>query len=279
MKNAFKIIILTLLISCNGSADKSFKVMTYNIRLDVAQDGENCWDKRKESMVELLHFYQPSILGIQEGLPHQVQYLDSALEGYSYIGAGRDDGKNAGEFSAIFFDSTKYNVISQATFWLSEYPDSVSFGWDAVCRRVCTYGLFESIANKRQFWVFNTHFDHIGVVAREKSAQLILSKISELNTKNLPVILMGDFNSNSQSRPVEILKSTLVDAISCSETKHYGPDGTFTGFNSDAITSDKIDYVFVSKLKVLSHIHIDDRRKDSLFVSDHLPVLVEVELK
>jgi len=230
-------------------------------------------------MVDLLNFYQPSILGIQEGLPHQVLYLDSALENYSYIGVGRDDGKNTGGFSAIFFDSTKYKVIFQSTFWLSEHPDSVSFGWDAVCRRVCTYGLFENIANKRQFWVFNTHFDHIGVVAREKSAELILRKISEMNTDNLPVILMGDFNGNMQSRPIEILKSTLTDAKCCSEKKHYGPDGTFSGFNSDSALIDKIDFIFVLQIKVLSHIHIDDRRRDNLFVSDHLPVLVEVELK
>lgn len=278
MKNIFRLIILLAFFSCNRSIDNTVKLMSFNIRLDTERDGENRWDKRKESMVNLLNNYKPSIIGIQEGLPHQVEYLDSVLKNYSFIGVGRDNGKNEGEYSAIFYDNLLFKVTNNSTFWLSEFPDSLSFGWDAACKRICTYGLFENTITHQQFWVFNTHFDHVGTVAREKSAQLILSRIKELNRNGLPVILMGDFNSTNESKPIQTICLTMNDSYTISEALPNGPKGTFNGFNPSILPEDRIDYIFVSGFGVWSYTSINDRRADGFFISDHFPVLVELHI-
>lgn len=277
MKNLYKLVILLAFFSCNRGIDNTVMLMTFNIRLDTEKDGENRWDKRKESMINLLNNYKPSIIGIQEGLPHQVEYLDSALKNYAFIGVGRDNGRKEGEFSAIFYDSLLFKVTNSSTFWLSEFPDSVSFGWDAACRRICTYGLFESRSTHQQFWVFNTHFDHVGSVAREKSAQLILSKIKELNRNGFPVVLMGDFNSTNESKAVQSICFEMNDSYTISDEQPNGPKGTFNGFNPSILPVDRIDYIFVSGFRVSSYYNIDDRRNDGFFISDHFPVLVELQ--
>lgn len=254
------------------------KIMTFNIRLDLAQDAENKWENRKESLADLLSFYYPGIIGIQEGLYHQVNYIDSRLEDFTYIGVGRDDGKRKGEYSAIIFDSTQFSVLTASTFWLSEHSDSVSMGWDAAYIRICTYGLFEYKPTQEKFWVFNTHFDNKGELSRENSAALILQKIESINIDDLPLIVMGDLNSFSESKPIQILKSKLNDARAVSINRPYGPEGTFTGFNPNELIVDRIDYIFITNMNVLSFVHIDDKRKDNYFISDHLPVMSTLEL-
>jgi endonuclease/exonuclease/phosphatase family metal-dependent hydrolase len=173
---------------------QTYKAMTYNIRYDNVNDGENQWFKRKEFLTNQMAYNAPDILGIQEGLHHQVKYIDSVLTQYKYIGVGRDDGKIKGEYSAIFYDDRKLEVINQGTFWLSKTPEEISVGWDAAMERICTYGLFIDKTTDQQFFVFNTHFDHIGNMAREESAKLILKKATILNKNNLPLIIMRDFN-------------------------------------------------------------------------------------
>ncbi|MCB9325098.1 MAG: endonuclease/exonuclease/phosphatase family protein [Lewinellaceae bacterium] len=251
--------------------------MTLNIRYDNPADTPNNWDQRKTAMVRMLRHYDPVIFGIQEGLIHQVTYLDSCLTDYTFIGVGRDDGAQKGEFSAIFYDTTQFEVLETSTFWLSETPDVVSIGWDAAMERICTYGLFLNKMSGQQFWVFNTHFDHMGEVARANSASLILTKIRKINAAHLPVALMGDFNSMPEDRPVQALKNGLADAKTITEQPFYGPVGTFSGF-TDEVMLRRIDYIFTQKFKVLSYVHIDDRRDDNLFISDHLPVLATLEI-
>lgn len=256
---------------------QSIKVITYNIRLDVPKDGENNWNHRKESVVELLKYYHPGIFGIQEGLPHQVHYLDSALIKYTYVGVGRDDGKEKGEFSALYYDTSLFELIKQSTFWLSEKSNEVSVGWDAALPRICTYGLFEDKTTEKKFWVFNTHFDHIGVLARKNSAALILKKIEEINTDDFPVIVMGDLNSEPDSDPIKTFGTAFKDAASISKKIPYGPKGTFNGFNTEQSVTRRIDYIFVKDMEVLSLIQIDDRKKNNYYVSDHLPVMAVLE--
>ncbi|HNU60249.1 MAG TPA: endonuclease/exonuclease/phosphatase family protein, partial [Aquaticitalea sp.] len=136
----------------------------------------------------------PDVLGVQEAMPNQMKDMDSLLVDYGFVGVGRDDGKDLGEYSAIFYHKHKLRIVESATFWLSQTPDKVSMGWDAACNRVCTYALFEDKVSNEQFWVFNTHFDHIGVEARKNSTLLILDKIEQITGGNKPVFLMGDFN-------------------------------------------------------------------------------------
>jgi len=251
-------------------------IMTYNIRYATDNDLENSWENRKEAMATLLSHYQPELFGIQEGLHHQLEYLKANLPNYSYIGIGRDDGKALGEYCAIFFDTTVYSVDSSNTFWLSETPEKVSLGWGANYHRVCTYGFFTHKESGREILIMNTHFDHQSELAREQSAKLILQKIEQINNKHLPVVLMGDFNANPETLSISIIRGKMNDAFEISKTPHYGPTGTFTGFDANKVIDNRIDYVFVKGFEVKSIVHIDDRRNDNFFVSDHLPVLVEL---
>ena len=277
------IFLLVLFISLAFSQDvlntiytQSNFLISYNIRYDNNWDVENSWSLRKNRICQLLNDYNPSIFGIQEGLLNQVGFIDSVLIKYDYVGVGRDDGKMKGEFCAIYFDTTRYKIRNNSTFWLSETPDVVSVGWDAALERICTYGLFEDKNSGEEFWVFNTHFDHLGVIARKKSSALILKKIKEINTQSLPVILMGDFNSISDSEPIKILKNDLIDALQISLDNLKGPQGTFNDFDEMLPIDNRIDYIFTINVKVLSYRHIDDRLNNNRHISDHLPVMIEM---
>ena len=251
--------------------------LSYNIRYDNTWDVKNSWKIRKNKVSQILTRYGPSFIGIQEGLFNQVQYIDSCLINYEYVGVGRDDGKKEGEFCAIYFDTTRYTILKYSTFWLSETPDTISIGWDAALERICTYGLFKDIKTEDKFWVFNTHFDHLGSVAREQSSGLILEMINKLNHRSLPVILMGDFNSIPDSPPIKKIKIEMSDALEISLGALDGPIGTFNGFNVNLPIEKRIDYIFTRNVKVLSYIHIDDRLDNNRHTSDHLPVMIKIQ--
>ncbi|EAR01689.1 hypothetical protein FB2170_14213 [Maribacter sp. HTCC2170] len=251
--------------------------MTYNIKYDNKKDTVNNWNDRKASLVRLIRHYEPSIFGTQEALHHQVKYIDEELPDFSFIGVGRDDGKQKGEYSSIHYNHTKYKVLSSNTFWLSKTPNKISVGWDASMERICTYGLFEELETSNTFYVFNTHFDHRGKKAREKSAKLILKKIKKINSSNLPVILMGDFNLNPVEKPIKSIKKVMVDGLDATQKPFYGPSGTFNGFNPTMKLDNRIDYIFVKNIKVKSYTHIDDRMENNKHISDHLPVLIHIE--
>jgi len=270
----FQIVILISVFSIVQG--QTTKLITYNIRYANPNDGDNIWENRKSKLADLLKYYDPSFIGIQEGLLHQVEFLESSLPEYEYIGVGRDDGKQKGEYCAIFYDTRTYEVIIDSTFWLSETPTIPSNGWDANLNRICTYGLFENLDTKERIWVMNTHFDHRGKMARENSARLISKRVEKISEDNLPLVLMGDFNATLEQKPIQILKATLSDAQVISEKPFYGPPGTSNGFRQDEIVR-RIDYLFTRNVQVLSYSHIDDRRDNNLHISDHLPVLMVIE--
>ena len=275
-KTSLKSVAVIFCFACATSMFSQTKVLTYNIKYDAKSDTVNNWNFRKEAMVKLLQHYEPVFIGLQEALIHQVSYLDDALHSYSYIGVGRDDGKEKGEYTAILYDSTQYKVVQSNTFWLSETPEKISKGWDAALERICTYGLFEHHTTKEQIWIFNTHFDHIGELARENSAQLIVDKIKEINTAKIPIVLMGDFNLEPERKGISILKSYLQDGKEITQKPFYGPTGTFNGFDHNMKLDRRIDYLFVNHLRVIDYIHIDDRMENNMHISDHLPVLINV---
>ncbi|MDN4014633.1 endonuclease/exonuclease/phosphatase family protein [Chryseobacterium gambrini] len=255
---------------------QNLKVMSFNIRLNVDSDKENSWTNRKQDVADLLTYYHPDYFGVQEALPDQMKDIKNGLKNYDYVGVGRDDGKEKGEFSAIFYDTDRLQVLKSDTFWLSETPEKPSKGWDAALNRICTYAVFRDKKSKKEFMALNLHFDHIGNIARVKSSELILKKIKEINPKNLPVTVSGDFNLTEDSEPIKIMSQNMKDSFYHSETKHYGPKGTFTGFNVNEIPQDRIDYIFVKGFKIKSHRHINDRRENLLYPSDHFPVLVDL---
>ncbi|MFP9115928.1 endonuclease/exonuclease/phosphatase family protein [Flavobacterium sp. RHBU_3] len=260
----------------SAKAQNTARVMTYNLRLDVASDGENRWDKRKELLANQVRFYEPDFMGVQEALPQQMHYLDSTLVAYDFIGVGRDDGKEKGEFSAIFYNKSKYKVIQQSTFWLSQTPDKPGLGWDAACNRVCTYGLFENLKTKQKIWVFNTHFDHVGKVARMESSKLILAKIKELNKQNLPFVLTGDFNLTEDNESIQRIVTELNDSKKVAKLV-YGPDGTWNAFDFSKPVTERIDYIFVPKkgVTVNKYATLSDN-KNGRYYSDHLAVLTDL---
>ena len=260
---------------------QDLSVMTYNLRLDVASDGENAWPNRKEFLVSQIKFYEPGILGTQEGLPHQISFINAQLQSYEVFGEGRDGG-NKGEYSAIFYNTEKHELINHGTFWLSDTPDKVSKGWDAAYIRICTYGLFKDKKTKRKFWVFNTHLDNKGEEARNKGMALIQNKISEVNKNHdYPVVLMGDFNSAPDSKLITHLKTHMIDTRDVSQESPYGSFGTFNGFNFCEPVTNRIDYIFISdgeKVKVTKYAVLTGS-KDMKYPSDHFPVFAELLFK
>ncbi|MEA1786047.1 endonuclease/exonuclease/phosphatase family protein [Arenibacter sp. GZD96] len=269
--------ILLICLVCTTPLFAQTKVLSYNIKYDAKSDKINNWELRKEEMVRLLTHYDPAFIGLQEALHNQLTYLNEALPTYNYIGVGRDDGKQKGEYAAILYDSTLYKVLQSNTFWLSKTPEKISKGWDAALERICTYGLFEHRQTKERIWVFNTHFDHVGVLARENSAQLIIDKIKTLATDTSPVILMGDFNLTPETKGISIIRDYLEDGKRSTLKPFYGPRGTFNGFDPSLNLDRRIDYIFVKNRKVKAYIHIDDRMENNRHISDHLPVYAIIE--
>lgn len=269
---------MLFLIFCTSISAQKLKMMTYNIRFDNLSDGENSWTNRKENWVSQVAFYEPDIFGIQEALPNQVTDIVGLFPKYNYVGIGRD-GIGKGESSNIFFKIDRFNLLEENTFWLSETPDKITKGWDAALNRVCTYALLKDSKTNQAFWVFNTHLDHMGELARTNSILLILSKIKEINTKNYPVFLMGDFNSEPTDERIINLKKEMNDSRDVSDEKPFGPSGTFNGFKHNDPVTKLIDYIFLSKdnlYKVKKYAVLSDS-KDLKYPSDHLPVYIELQ--
>ncbi|MBS1794725.1 MAG: endonuclease/exonuclease/phosphatase family protein [Acidobacteria bacterium] len=272
-------IFIPILLLVQFAAAQNLKLMTYNIRLDLASDRENDWNHRKDFLSGQLRFYGPDIFGVQEALPNQLTDLATALPEYARIGIGRD-GEGKGEASAIFYNKSRFRVSGAQTFWLSETPEKVSKGWDASYIRICTFGLFEDLKTKRRFWVFNTHLDNDGVIARKKGVEMILARMKAVNRNNYPVILMGDFNSEPDSELLVDLRKVMTDARTASAQKPFGPAGTFNGFRYERPVTLLIDYIFVDDPKriAIRKYAVLSESIDLRFASDHFPVFVEAEI-
>ncbi|MEK9613039.1 MAG: endonuclease/exonuclease/phosphatase family protein [Flavobacteriaceae bacterium] len=253
----------------NSASD--LKVLSYNIRYNNPKDGKNQWEFRKETILKQLLKSEYDLIGMQEVVYDQLNYLASGLSEYSYVGVGREDGKQKGEFSPIFYRKTSLKLLESNTFWLSKTPDQISVGWDAALERICTYAQFEHLSSGKQFWIFNTHFDHIGKLARAQSAQLILNKIEALNTQKVPIILTGDFNLTPETKPIQILQAQLVDIQN--KLPQTAPNyGTFTGFEISPRSQRRIDYIFSKGFSKAVGNHLLIKTPKGLWASDHHPV-------
>jgi len=254
-----------------------FTVATYNLRYNNPEDGENAWPKRKGVVKALIRFHGFDLFGTEEGLIGMLNDL-SEMKEYAWIGRGRDDGKEKGEHSAIFYRKDRFRLLDHGDFWLSETPDKPTFGWDATCKRICTWGKFKDIVSKKDFYFFCVHFDWDGKKAKTASGKLMVKKISEI-AGEYPVFCVGDFNSEPETEQIRTMKSLLEDSREVSEEAPYGPEGTFEGFDYEAQLKGKLehdDYIFVSKkIKVLKYGVLTDSY-DCKFPSDHLPVVAKV---
>ncbi|MCP4723867.1 MAG: endonuclease/exonuclease/phosphatase family protein [bacterium] len=264
--------------------NRSINVMSFNIRYNNPGDGDNAWPNRKDIAAGMITFHKADLIGIQEALIDQIDDLTERLPGYDWYGIGRDDGLSGGEFSAIFYRRDRFELVESSTFWLSETPKTPSKSWDSSLNRIVSWIRLSDRFTGRDFYHFNTHYDHRGETARQESAKLLLRKIEEI-AGNLPVIVTGDFNADPESEPFRILTeagnglSPLTEAGSISLNSHHGPTGSMSYFREPGTPGQMIDFIFIKNgVDVLRHGVLSDTF-DGRFPSDHMPVLAEVIIK
>lgn len=273
----------TLLGSCKQSGTSQpqpLNVMSFNIRLDVAVDSANSWPYRKANVCHMLSYYTPDLLGMQEVLPNQLADLTQGLPQYTAIGVGRDDGKDTGEYSPVFFRTDRFELLKQGTFSLSEQPDSFGIkGWDAACNRIATWVILRDKLTDRQLAYFNTHLDHIGVAARREGIRLILQKMKEL-APGLPTILTGDFNCLPTDEPSQILEAADMQNASKAAAIAYGPTWSFHNFGRIPVEERPLlDYIYVNgNTQVTRYRNIQDTPENGYY-SDHNPVMAEISIQ
>jgi len=289
-----------------GIQAQSLFVGTYNVRYFNQEDTEdgNGWGNRCPVICSMINFENPDIFGTQEAKSNQIYDLKKGLDGYDYIGIGRDDGKEEGEYSAIFYKKDKLQLLRSGNFWLNENTTEPTLGWDAACVRICTWGKFKDKKTKLKFYYFNLHMDHVGVVARRESAKLVIRKIKELAENKAAVILTGDFNVDQNDETFRIFSQSgiLKDSYSAAKFR-FAENGTFNSFDTDLKSNSRIDHVFVSPMFEVQRYGIltngywtpngnaqslsgKDAPKEIEFKaythrapSDHYPVLVKIEYK
>ncbi|MBK8947034.1 MAG: endonuclease/exonuclease/phosphatase family protein [Ignavibacteriae bacterium] len=276
MKKITAIFVFLFFVTNLIAQNSQCRIMTYNIRYANNNPGEE-WQVRKTNVAEMIRFHNPDIFGVQEALLEQIEYLKTEFENYKQIGVGREDGINGGEFSALFI-SDKFKIVESGTFWLSETPDVPSKGWDASLNRIATWAKIKNKFSSEILFVINTHFDHMGIIARIESSKLIADKIKNI-PNGIPSILMGDFNFSKDFEGYKILNESgiISDAQSKANFK-YGTDITFNGFQDDLTGREKIDFIFVSKeIDVLQHAIIGEKFNGK-YPSDHMPVIIDLKL-
>lgn len=267
----------------------SIDVMSFNIRYGSANDGENSWKYRREMVCEFVRDSGAEVIGVQEALAFQLDEIAEVLEGYEMVGVGREDGKTKGEFSAIFYDAERFNVTDSGTFWLSERPEEPgSKSWKTACERICTWARLVEKDSGKGIYVYNTHFDHVSQLAREKGAALVAGRISGRKSDD-PFLLMGDLNAGEDNRVIRFLKGDeeidgskagvkMVDSF-----RVVKPDeemvGTTNGRFKGKVNGAKIDYVFVSEEFRVVDAEIVRYNIDGRYPSDHYPVSAKLVLR
>lgn len=276
MKQLFIVLFNVVIVQILSAQPELHKAISYNIRYDGHSDLASDWKIRKAPIIEMLHQEKPSVIGFQEVLLSQLKDLELALPSYRSIGVGRDDGKTLGEFAPIFFDTTRYLLLQSGTFWLSPSPDIPSKGWDAALNRICTFALLESKFDHKKLWVFNTHFDHVGLEARMESATLISEKFAEfVQIQQAPCLLMGDFNAEPDAYAILKLKESFKD-LSCSMRHHHLCSGpTFNGFTTTETDDKIIDYFFGTPELLSRNFKVIKDPFETSYPSDHFPIVVE----
>ncbi|MBO9561367.1 MAG: endonuclease/exonuclease/phosphatase family protein [Niastella sp.] len=277
MKRICSIICLVVLFAIASHA-QDIRIATYNVRYDNKGDSGNLWVNRYPVIKALVHFHDFDIFGTQEGLRHQIDSLSANLPEYAWYGLGRDDGQAKGEHSAIFYKKDKYKLLGKGDFWLSETPEKPGPGWDARLNRICSWVQLQDVKSKKKFYVFNVHYDHQGVKARQESSKLILEKIKTIAGAN-PALLTGDFNGDHNSEWYKLIASSniLFDTYNLAKLP-YANNGSFNSFrvsNSTAI----IDHIFMTKQFTVKRWGILTDSYFGKYPSDHFPVVADVTLK
>lgn len=258
----------------NKSSQEIIRIMSFNIR--CTNVGSDSWKDRVGIVTETIENSKADSVGVQEATTEWMETLDETLVDYDYVGVGRDDGKNKGELSAIFYLKEKYNLIDSGTFWLSETPDEVSQGWDAACNRICTWAVLENKATGERYVHLNSHFDHIGVAARANSVDLILAKAEEYT--DLPVVFTADMNVKEGSENYKAITAGCLK-----DTKYLAEDTmnylTYHDTKPSKHGDDVIDYVMVNEHFDAEAYKVVTAGIDERYVSDHFPVYADLLVK
>ena len=280
MKRVFfvaAIMVAALSLSSCFAPKNQIKVISYNIRLSGlgharGADGVHYWDNRRHASINMINDEKPTIFGLQEACSDQMDFLVEYLPEYGSIGVGRDDGQRAGEFMSIFYRKDQVELLDGGTFWLSETPEKVSQGWDAACRRTCTWTRMRMKATGDEFIYLNTHLDHRGAKAQEESIKLIIERIKPYLDEELPIFLTADFNLSPDSPFIAPLREVMDDARDAAdETDHRG---TFNGWN-EIKEPVIIDHIFLKNAEAYSFKVLCDKNYGAPLISDHYPVVLE----
>ena len=263
--------------------DQFIRVISYNIRYDNPNDGDNSWANRKDQVASLLRFHQADIFCLQEALINQTHDLELAFPDFDYYGPGRDDGKENGEACPIFYRKEVFTIKGFGTFWFSETPEKPgSIAWGANLPRITSWARLKDLSTNQEIIVVSTHFDHQSQLSRNNSARLLKNKLSEISG-DLPVIICGDFNDRPDSETyLELIDQNngldLFDSRSISDQEHHGPDFTYIGFDFTGTPGNIIDYIFINnRFNVTGHGYLTDNW-NGIYPSDHLPVFVELKV-
>ena len=260
--------------------ERQLSVMSFNIRYDNPNDGISSWDFRRDHVSEIIEKYAPDFLGLQEALLHQCRDVSRELKGYKWFGVGREDGEKKGEYAPIFYQNRRWKLANSGHFWLSETPDRVSVGWDAAFARIVTWGVFRQRNGTKQIYVFNTHFDHRGKIARSKSIELLKEKVKSI-AGNHPYLILGDFNFDASSDPYLSIAGNeslpVFDARHMSSTEPLGPAGTFSGFTVQKnLPRRRIDHIFISDHFGAKNYEVINASKNGFYASDHFAVFSQI---
>lgn len=248
------------------------RVMSFNLLCWGQENTDRFWTKRIPLVTRIITKYEPDTLGVQEATPGWMKALKGALPEYACVGVGRDNGKNKGEYSAVFYKKAKYKLLDSGTFWLSETPDKPGLGWDARCVRICTYAKLQEKKTGKVFVHFNTHLDHIGPIAMQKGAELVTLKAKEL-CEGVPAFFTGDFNVTPDSAPCKAVKDGGF--IDCRDVaKKTDKDFTFHAFGTAASV---IDYVFYKGDIKVDKFAVIREKVDKLYPSDHYSVYADLK--
>ncbi len=248
---------------------------TFNVRYDTPVDLQNNWKYRKDSIAKFIKVHDIDVLGMQEVYHPMLKDLEQRLPEYKFIGVGKVDGKTEGAYNPVVFKKDRFELLDSNTFWLSQYPDSIGFiGWDGACTRIATWAKLKDKQNGKIFMVVNTHFDHVGVVARREGALLIMRRIQDI-VGDRPAFLTGDFNVTDKSDAYTTLttnKFVFKDAYKIS-TKKLGVSYTIHEFGKLPLEErEKIDFIFTTpQIKVGTSFIPKEPEGDSGFLSDHNP--------
>ncbi|MDB5231791.1 MAG: endonuclease [Chitinophagaceae bacterium] len=274
----FKSLVLLVALSfCITLNAQQFIIGTYNLRYDNPKDSGNLWIDRAPVIASLIRFHDFDIFGTQEGYKNQLDDIINALPQYAYYGRGRDDGKDKGEHSAIFYKKDDFNLLDKGDFWLSQTPDQPSLGWDATCcNRICSWVYFQHKKSGSKFYFFNVHYDHQGMQARWESSKLILQRIKNI-AGNEPVIFTGDFNGSHKSEWYQAIANSGWLHDTYRQVKYpYANNASHNGFGSTKDSNDIIDHIFITKDFSAHKWGLLTDTYHGKNPSDHFPVLTEI---